>query len=106
MFIDALRCVQNRIQMWHTYLEIQMSTLRTSESTHRALKELSQLTGLPMQSVLDRAISAYQRTVFLEKLNEDFAALRSDPDAWREELAERELWEQSLPDGLSGDAKE
>ncbi|MCX6366115.1 MAG: toxin-antitoxin system protein [Armatimonadetes bacterium] len=77
-----------------------MATLRTSDTTHKNLKELSILTGLPMQTVLDQAISAYQKDIFLEKLNEDFAALRANPKAWQEEQGERELWEQSLSDGL------
>jgi hypothetical protein len=83
-----------------------MSTLRTSETTHKSLKELSYQMGLPMQTVLDRAVSAYRRTVFLEKLNEDFAALKADPEAWKEELEERAVWEQTLSDGLVDDERE
>ena len=30
---------------------------------------------------------------FLEKANQAYAALRNNPEAWQEELAERELWE-------------
>ncbi len=59
-----------------------------------------------MQTVLDHAVSAYRRTIFLEKLNEDYAALRADPQAWSEEMEERNLWEHSLSDGLATDAKE
>jgi len=80
-----------------------MSTLRASETTRQNLKELSLLTGQPMQTVLEQAVTAYRRTVFLEKLNEDFAALRADSDAWQEEQEERALWEQTLPDGLTKD---
>ena len=29
-----------------------------------------------------------------------FAALRADPQAWAAELAEREIWEKTLADGL------
>ena len=74
--------------------------LDISDMTHQYLNELSDLTGLPIQVVLDHAISNYRRTVFLEKLNGDFAALRSNPDAWKEEQEERQLWEQTIADGL------
>lgn len=53
-----------------------------------------------MQAVLDSAVEAYRRRVFLEGLNEDFAALRADRDAWQEEEEERKLWEVTLSDGL------
>lgn len=77
-----------------------MATLRTSETTHKNLKELSILTGLSMQAVLDQAISSYQRALFLEKLNEDFATLRAYPRDWDEAQEEYKFWEQSLADGL------
>lgn len=51
--------------------------------------------------VLDEAVAAYRKTVFLQKLNEDFAVLRAHPEAWEEEQEERDLWEQTLSDGLS-----
>ena len=53
-----------------------------------------------MQSVLDRAIEAYRRERFLRDANADFAALKKDRKAWRDELAERKLWERTLGDGL------
>ena len=77
-----------------------MAVLRASEVTHKNVKELAGLTGLPMQTVLERAVDAYRRTVFLEQFNRDYAALRNDPAAWEEEQAERMLWEQTLGDGL------
>ena len=79
------------------------TTLRTTEATHRNLKELSHATGLPLQTVLERAVAAYKKTVFLESLNEDFATLRARPEDWEEEMAERRLWEQTLSDGLIAD---
>ncbi len=77
-----------------------MSVLRISESAHRNLREISRVQHRPMQAVLDSAVEAYRRKVFLEGLNADFAALRADPDAWREEEQERALWETTLSDGL------
>ncbi len=77
-----------------------MTTLRANETMPQTLKGVSPLTGLPMHAVLDKAVSVYQRILFLEKLNEESAALRADPQAWQEEQEERALWEQSISDDL------
>jgi hypothetical protein len=53
-----------------------------------------------MQAVLDKAIEAYRRERFLYDTNAAFAALRADPEAWREELAERDVMDAALGDGL------
>jgi hypothetical protein len=77
-----------------------MAMVRVSETAHKGLKEIATTRGVPMQTALDEAIEAYRRRVFLEGLNEDFAALRADPAAWSAEQEERALWEQTLSDGL------
>ena len=56
-----------------------------------------------MQAILDEAVEHYQRERFLDQVNAAYSALRKDPKAWKEELAERALWEGTLADGL--DAK-
>ncbi len=53
-----------------------------------------------MQTVLNEAIDSYRRQKFLEEANAAFAALRSDPEAWREEQQERDLWDLAGEDGL------
>jgi len=54
-----------------------------------------------MQAVLDKAIEHYRREKFLRDANADYAALRRNPKAWKEELKERDVWEQALSDGLA-----
>ena len=54
-----------------------------------------------MQAVLDKAPELHRRDRFLRDANADFAALRRDKKAWREELQERDLWEQTVADGLA-----
>ncbi len=66
-----------------------MSVLRISEAAHRNLREISRIEHRPMQAVLDSAVEAYRRKLFLEGLNEDFATLRANPEEWREEEKER-----------------
>lgn len=41
-----------------------------------------------------------ERDRLLEAANEAYWELRSNADAWREELAERALWDGTLEDGL------
>jgi hypothetical protein len=50
--------------------------------------------------VLDKAIEDYRRYLFLVQANKAFEALRQDEDLWQEELAERQLWDQTLADGV------
>jgi hypothetical protein len=70
-----------------------------SESTRRILRELSEQMGRPVQAILDRAVEDYRRKLFFEGLTADYAALKADPAAWADELAERRLWESTLTDG-------
>ncbi|MGH2532686.1 MAG: hypothetical protein ACRDJW_10325 [Thermomicrobiales bacterium] len=41
-----------------------------------------------------------RRRCIQDEANADFAAMRADSRAWAEELAERELWDRTLADGL------
>ena len=50
---------------------------------------------------LSHAVEAYRRTVFLEGLANEFAALRADGgSAWSDEEAERTAWDSTSADGL------
>lgn len=53
-----------------------------------------------MPAILDKAIEAFRRQRFLEGLARDFADLRADPEAWREEQEERRVWDSTLADAL------
>jgi predicted transcriptional regulator len=76
------------------------TTVRVSEHTHELLRKLAEATGEPLQKVLERAVENYRREQFYAKFNAAFERLRADPEAWKEELAERALWESTLADGL------
>jgi hypothetical protein len=76
------------------------TTVRVSRKTHDALRELAEQTHQSMQDVLARAVEAYRRDHLLREINTAYAALRADPDAWREEQADRAIWEGTLTDGL------
>jgi hypothetical protein len=80
-------------------------TVSISESSHQVLKELAEQTGQTMMDVLDKALDAYRRKVFFDRLNAGYAELRADPEAWAEHLAERKLWDATLMDGLDSDER-
>jgi hypothetical protein len=71
-----------------------------SETSHKALLSLSEDSGETIQAVLDKAIETYRRQIFLEKANQAFATLRQNETLWREELAERQAWDQTVADGI------
>ena len=73
--------------------------VRVSNTTHQMLRSLAAEVGESMQTVLEQAVEQYRRRRFLEGLNQDFKALKENPQAWQEELAERALWDKTLLDG-------
>jgi predicted transcriptional regulator len=74
--------------------------IRISSRSKTALQELAKRQGKPMQAVLDEAIECYQRDKFLDEVNAAYGRLRADPKAWKEELAERQIWDRALRDGI------
>jgi predicted transcriptional regulator len=78
---------------------MQTATIRISESSRSALREISQRDNKPMQAVLEQAIEAYRRQTFLVDLSSDFAALRENEPEWQAEKVERAAWDIALADG-------
>jgi len=76
------------------------ATVRISLATREKLRSLTSETGESMQAILDEAVEAYRRQTFLKRANKAFAALRSDPDVWKEEQEERAAWDVALNDDL------
>lgn len=74
--------------------------IRVSEKAHRTLTTLSREVGAPVGELVDQAVELLRRQRILDQINADYAALREDPEAWAEELAERALWDVTLADGL------
>jgi hypothetical protein len=78
-------------------------TVKIDAETYAKLKQTAAATGESMVEVLAKAIEIYRRQTFLEGLNTDFAALRSDRRAWAEEQSERAAWDDTVADDLQGD---
>src|SRR5437762_11572268 len=76
------------------------TTVRMSEETREKLRDLAHQEHESMQTILDKAVEAYRLQLFWDQVTDAYAALRADPEAWAEELAERKLWEATLMDGL------
>lgn len=72
-----------------------------SFTAYEILESLAKQTGETFQSILDKAIEAYRRQLFLEEANQAFTMLRNDEVAWKEELDEREIWDCTLSDGVA-----
>jgi len=75
------------------------STVRISEPSHQALRDLAEREQVSLQTVLERAIENYRRNRFLDALNATYEALRSDPEKWTAELNERNEWSGTAIDG-------
>lgn len=73
--------------------------IRISPQSKVTLKELAKQGGKPMQTVLDEAVEQYRRDKFFQELDASYLRLEERP----EEVAERELWETTLGDGLEDD---
>jgi len=71
-----------------------------SETTHQTLLTMVEDSGETIQSVLDQAIENYRRSLFLTRANQAFIALRQNETLWQEEISERQLWEQTIADGV------
>ena len=76
------------------------ATVRISGETLQTPRDLAARTRLPMRAIVNQAVEDYRRRHFFDELNRAFGALRNDPRAWAEELAERNAWDTNLADGL------
>jgi predicted transcriptional regulator len=75
-------------------------TVRIPSEIRRTIQQLANESQESMQSVLAKAVKEYKRQWILQRTNEAYAALRGQPDLWKEEQAERSAWEATLGDDL------
>lgn len=80
-----------------------MAQLRISKDTHEMLRELARQEGMSMQAVLDKALVEYQKNRFFDSLGAAFGALKANAESWAEEQEERELWANTVSDGIEPD---
>ena len=82
--------------------EIVPATARISDTDHARLRRLAQATGKTQQEIIGKALAAYERAHFFALLDAGFAALRDNEQEWREELAERQVWDATMSDKSVG----
>jgi predicted DNA-binding protein len=82
---------------------VESPNIRISRHSKATLRELANHEGKPMQTVLDEAIEQYRRDRFFRELDEGYARLQADPQAWQEERDERRRWDTTLADGLDSE---
>lgn len=75
-------------------------TIDISETTHKTLLQLAQSSGDDLVTIIDRAVENYRRYVFLVQADRAFAKLRQDETLWQQEIAERQLWDLTIADGV------
>lgn len=81
------------------------STVRISEKSQKLLKEFANKSNKSMSEVLDDLVEQERRRRFFDELDAAYIKLRSNPQEWAEELAERQEWDVTLMDGLEGEEK-
>jgi hypothetical protein len=79
---------------------MQSTMVRINKVTHERLVKLAEEAHSSIQSVLNDAVEAYRREALMERTNQAYAALRSDPVAWAEYQKEQETWDRTAGDGL------
>ncbi len=75
-----------------------MQTIQVPDATYEAARRLAG--NGPVDAVIAEAVEVLRRQRLLEEINDGFAALRSDPEAWDAELQERAAIEGTLGDGF------
>ena len=76
------------------------TTIRVSTDTRDMLQTLARTTGVSMQDILAAALEQYRRQYVLSITNAAYAAVHANTQLWAEVEQEREVWDQTLADGL------
>jgi len=73
---------------------------KISGRSKRIIQEIIQETGESQIAVIEHAVLAYHREWRMQQINKGYAQLKEDAGAWKEELEERSVLEQTSEDGL------
>lgn len=79
------------------------ATVRISQHSREVLKQLAVHEGKSMQAMLEKSIELYRRQQFLEIVNQAYAVLRQDSEAWNAVESERAQLDVTLSDGLDSE---
>lgn len=73
---------------------------KISERSKKSIQEIVRTTGESQIDVIEHAVLAYLREWRMQKLNEAYARLKQNKQAWKEELHERSILDKTSGDGL------
>ncbi|ACM61101.1 hypothetical protein B0S90_2346 [Caldicellulosiruptor bescii] len=73
---------------------------RYDGESFKSLKKLSEQLNQPMQKIIQEALEEYKKKVILSATAEAFIVLKGNSKLWQEEIEERQLWENTLGDGI------
>lgn len=73
---------------------------KISGRSKKIIQEIVHETGESQIIVIEHAVLSYHREWRMKKLNEAYAKLKEDKNAWKEELKERSILEKTSEDGL------
>lgn len=69
------------------------TTVRVRPPDSERFRSLAKTRKTAVIDVVHAAIDALERQEFLRRLNENYRALRKDPERWEQYLAERRAWD-------------
>ena len=78
------------------------TTVRVAVSDRDLAQELATQMGRSQMDIVHEALELYRRQQLLADMNQGFADLRRDADAWSEEMVERDVWDLTLGDATGG----
>ncbi|NBR66927.1 MAG: hypothetical protein EBT79_06570 [Actinobacteria bacterium] len=73
------------------------TTVRVDADTHGRLMKMSDETGKSLGHVISDAVRALEHHRFHEQLNEDYRAMREDPEAWAAFVKDQDEWLLGVP---------
>jgi hypothetical protein len=79
------------------------TTIRVAITDRDIAQELATQAGRSQMEIVHEALELYRRHRLLVDMNQGFAELRRDADAWDEEMVERDVWDITLGDATGGD---
>jgi hypothetical protein len=77
-----------------------MATIRVTEETWLALRELAHTRGESIQEVVAKAVEAYRRQQLLETINAAYATIQEHLEEWQRLQNEYADWDTALLGGL------
>jgi predicted transcriptional regulator len=77
------------------------TTIRVSDQTRQRVAALASATGRQMQSIVDDAVTEYERTLFWAAFEAGYERIADSPDEWNSVRAERAEEESALTDDLA-----